>query len=200
MPRPNVSEQRKQEILQAAAGVFTQQGLSIARMEDVAAAANISKGTIYLYYPSKEKLIEALLNQIFQPLDQALERLITSQAAIHQRLSDYAQETLVSFEAARPIHPLVLELFALARRQAFAGQLFGGYFSRYRQVLSEILHAAAERGELSLAAFDHDVQQAALSFIATVEGVLILTLITPSELDLQTDGSAILRTWLNQLR
>lgn len=198
MPRPNVSEQRKREIILAAAQVFTAQGLNIARMEDVAAAAGISKGTIYLYFPSKEKLIEALIHQLFQPLDTALHNLIASEAPIRERLTRYAQETIQTFDDARPLHPLILEVFALARRQAFAGEVFGTYFVRYRDGLGEILAGAGQAGEFSLAAFGGDARQAALSFMAILEGVLLLALINPNFLDLKREGAALMEAWLRQ--
>jgi AcrR family transcriptional regulator len=199
MPKPNVSEERKQTILFAAAQVFTEQGLSIARMDDVAAAAGISKGTVYLYYPSKEKLIEALLHRMFEPLEAALVRLNESDAPIRERLMQYAQDNLMAFDNARALHPLILELFALSRRQDFAGQLFGTYFLRYRDSLRDLLQSAAQRGDLSLAAFNGAAEQASLSFMALLEGVLFLTLINPDLLSLQTDGTSAIQAWLRLL-
>jgi AcrR family transcriptional regulator len=199
MPRPNVSEARKQDILLAAAQVFTAQGLSIARMEDIAAAAGISKGTVYLYYPSKEKLIEALLHRLFAPLEAALARLQTNDAPVRVRLREYAEDTIAAFDGASPLHPLILELFALARRQDFAGQLFGVYFLRYRDRLREILQVAAQQGAVSLEAFGGDAARASLSFMAMLEGVLILALINPDLLTLQRDGTAAMQSWLRLL-
>ena len=63
-----ISEQamaRKEQILEAAATVFSQFGLYQARMEDIAAEAGLSKGTIYLYFKDKDPLIQALAEQIF---------------------------------------------------------------------------------------------------------------------------------------
>lgn len=199
MPRPNVSEARKQDILLAAAQVFTAQGLSIARMDDIAAAAGISKGTVYLYYPSKEKLIEALLHRLFEPLEAALMTLQTNEAPSRERLRQYAQDTIAAFDGASALHPLILELFALSRRQDFAGQLFGAYFVRYRDSLRDILQAAAQANTLSLAAFGGDAARASLSFMAMLEGVLILALINPNLLTLQGDGTAAMESWLRLL-
>ncbi|MDX2139853.1 MAG: TetR/AcrR family transcriptional regulator [Chloroflexota bacterium] len=199
MPKPNVSEERKQTILFAAAQVFTAQGLSIARMDDVAAAAGISKGTVYLYYPSKDKLIEALLHRLFEPLEAALVRLNESDAPIRERLMVYAQDNLLAFDTARALHPLILELFALSRRQDFAGQLFGTYFLRYRDNLRDILRAAAQRGELSLAVFGASEEQASLSFMALLEGILILAMMNPGLLSLQQDGTVAVQSWLRLL-
>lgn len=47
---------RRGEILIAAAAIFAQKGFQAARMEDIAAAAGITKGTIYLYFAGKAEM------------------------------------------------------------------------------------------------------------------------------------------------
>ncbi len=64
-PRPDVSEERKGQILEAATSVFSRLGFHRARMEDVALESGLAKGTLYLYYRSKDELIGALLERIF---------------------------------------------------------------------------------------------------------------------------------------
>jgi AcrR family transcriptional regulator len=49
-------EHRREEILNAAQGVFFEKGLQTATMDEIAEAAELSKGTLYLYYKSKEDL------------------------------------------------------------------------------------------------------------------------------------------------
>lgn len=49
-------EARREEILNAAEKVFFEKGLAVATMDEVAERAELSKGTIYLYYRSKEDL------------------------------------------------------------------------------------------------------------------------------------------------
>jgi len=56
-------EDRPQQILQAALDVFGKRGLSNARLEDIAVRAGISKGTIYLYFSSKEELFREMIRQ-----------------------------------------------------------------------------------------------------------------------------------------
>jgi AcrR family transcriptional regulator len=55
-------EARPQEILEAALAVFAEKGLSAARMDDIAARAGVTKGTIYLYFPSKNDVFKSLLS------------------------------------------------------------------------------------------------------------------------------------------
>ncbi len=54
-------EARPQELLDAALALFVQKGFSATRAEEVAAQAGVSKGTLYLYYPSKEELLKAVI-------------------------------------------------------------------------------------------------------------------------------------------
>lgn len=53
-------ENRAPEILEAALACFAEQGFAGTRMDDIAARAKITKGTIYLYFQSKEELFKAL--------------------------------------------------------------------------------------------------------------------------------------------
>ena len=55
-------EAKLQSILDAALDVFAQKGFAEARLEDVAVRAGIGKGTIYLYFSSKEALFEGLVH------------------------------------------------------------------------------------------------------------------------------------------
>jgi AcrR family transcriptional regulator len=54
---------RPQEILEAAVKVFAAKGFAATRIEDIAARAGVSKGTIYLYFPSKEAVFTALVKE-----------------------------------------------------------------------------------------------------------------------------------------
>jgi AcrR family transcriptional regulator len=54
-------DRRPQQILEAAFQIFGSRGLHQATLEEVARRAGISKGTIYLYFPSKAALFSAML-------------------------------------------------------------------------------------------------------------------------------------------
>src|SRR5215213_601933 len=60
--RSDAERQAKERaILDAALDVFAESGFAPARLEEVAARAGVAKGTIYLYFPSKQALFEALI-------------------------------------------------------------------------------------------------------------------------------------------
>jgi len=56
-------DERVPEILEAALASFGEKGFAATRMDDIAARAGITKGTIYLYFDSKEAVFEALARQ-----------------------------------------------------------------------------------------------------------------------------------------
>jgi AcrR family transcriptional regulator len=59
--RQRRKETRPQELLDAALSLFVEKGFTATRAEEVARAAGVSKGTLYLYYPSKEELFKAVV-------------------------------------------------------------------------------------------------------------------------------------------
>ena len=55
---------RTGEILAAARNLMDRQGADALTMDEIAAAAGVAKGTLYLYFQSKDELILALLSQV----------------------------------------------------------------------------------------------------------------------------------------
>jgi AcrR family transcriptional regulator len=68
-------EARPDEILAAALASFAERGFAATRLEDVAARAGISKGTLYLYFGGKEELFEAVVRAMLLPNLEQLEAL-----------------------------------------------------------------------------------------------------------------------------
>lgn len=56
-------EARPAELLDAALELFVEKGFAATRSEEVARRAGVSKGTLYLYFPSKEELLKAVIQQ-----------------------------------------------------------------------------------------------------------------------------------------
>jgi AcrR family transcriptional regulator len=56
--------ERPAQILDAALDVFSQHGYAAAKLDDIAHQAGVSKGTIYLYFASKDELFKALVKDI----------------------------------------------------------------------------------------------------------------------------------------
>jgi AcrR family transcriptional regulator len=99
-------ERRKQarpgELLDAALDQFVEKGYAATRLDDVAARAGVSKGTLYLYYASKEELFKAVVRQNIVPLLEASERDVAqSNATSAELLGGFFRQWWSSFGATR---------------------------------------------------------------------------------------------------
>ena len=67
------AEARPDEVLDAALELFIEKGFAATRVEDISTRAGLSKGAIYLYFPSKEAILEGLVKRALLPIaDSAL--------------------------------------------------------------------------------------------------------------------------------
>jgi AcrR family transcriptional regulator len=62
------AEARPDEVLDAALDLFIEKGYAAARVEDIARRAGLSKGAVYLYFPSKEAILAALVRRAIVPI------------------------------------------------------------------------------------------------------------------------------------
>lgn len=62
------AEARPDEMLDAALAVFSEKGFAAAKVDEVARRAGVSKGTVYLYFPSKEALMEGIVRRAVAPI------------------------------------------------------------------------------------------------------------------------------------
>ncbi|WP_371324074.1 TetR/AcrR family transcriptional regulator [Dechloromonas sp. ZY10] len=71
-PLPSLRKRRKEarpaELLAAALDLFVARGFAATRLEDVAAQAGVSKGTLYLYFENKEALFKAVIREGIVPV------------------------------------------------------------------------------------------------------------------------------------
>ena len=68
-------ESRRQQIMVAAKKIFTEKGFNRATMDDIANEAELSPGTLYLYFKNKEELYASLSLRILQYLQQKIEHV-----------------------------------------------------------------------------------------------------------------------------
>jgi AcrR family transcriptional regulator len=67
------AEARPDVVLDAALALFVEKGFAATRVEDIASRAGLSKGAVYLYFPSKEAILEGLVKRAVRPIaDNAL--------------------------------------------------------------------------------------------------------------------------------
>jgi AcrR family transcriptional regulator len=78
---PAERDEKMRAIRAAALDVFSQKGFAGARLDDVASAAGVAKGTIYLYFKSKQDLLEAIVRASIGAFIENIEAMVLSSPA-----------------------------------------------------------------------------------------------------------------------
>jgi len=87
-------EHRREEILNAAQKTFFEKGLQSATMDEIAEAAELSKGTLYLYYSSKEDLYLAVMMRGFEVLRGMMVETISKSSSTIEAIWELARTYL----------------------------------------------------------------------------------------------------------
>jgi TetR/AcrR family fatty acid metabolism transcriptional regulator len=101
--------EKLQRIVDAAVAVFSERGFHRATMQEVADAAGIAKGTTYLYFASKEQLLEHIFAVALQEYIGLAERVAAMPAPAPERLRRLIVSTLVGAQSKRGMARFVLE-------------------------------------------------------------------------------------------
>lgn len=72
------ADKRPDEVLDAALDLFIEKGFAQTRVEDIATRAGLSKGAIYLYFPSKEAVLDALMRRAVSPVAEGALQLLAN--------------------------------------------------------------------------------------------------------------------------
>ena len=169
-PKPDVSEERKDQIMNAAEDVFTRKGFSNARMDDIAEKTGLSKGTLYLYYKSKDDLIIAILDRIFRREFRAFENLDLASMSATDAIWSFTETTSKDIRMMLRLLPITYEFMGLAFRNKFVQKAFTTYLNRYMDILIPVIQHGIDSGEFHPA----DAKEIAIAMGAIMEGTLLL--------------------------
>lgn len=96
-----VLEFRKTELLSAARTIFAKKGFHDATIEEIADAANVAKGTVYLYYKSKRDLYLQALRFGIELLNQELKAKASGPGTFEERLRSLTTSKIAFFDENR---------------------------------------------------------------------------------------------------
>jgi AcrR family transcriptional regulator len=146
----DAKDERRQALLLVALDEFFQKGFAAARMDDIAGRAGLSKGTLYLYFDSKEALFTALIETLAMPNLSQIEMISTMAPSIREAL-----DKLVAFA---PILVRQSNLPRLMKVLIGDSHNFPDIIRTYRTeilervlgALAQMLEAAKARGEIDI--------------------------------------------------
>jgi AcrR family transcriptional regulator len=196
MPRPDASEERISQIIEASLAVFAREGFAQARIEDIARQAGLAKGTVYLYFKSKDAIIAAILKVLFRQEMRFLKAHQRSDAPVREQFLELTRQMAGSLDRMQPFLPIVLEFYSLAGRRADVREFLIEAFNEYRAILAALIQQGIDRGEFRVV----DAGSVAITHTALFEGLALLWAVSPQGADWKEQAEAAMHLLLEGLQ
>ena len=173
--RPDSSEIRRNQILDAATKVFVRQGFQHARMDDIVEESGLSKGTLYWYFKSKEDIINAILRRLFTGDLENLESLVQAEGTASERLIRLTNDRVIGMKRMSSLVPIIFDFYAVAVHQQWVQQFIGEYFKHFRTLLEDLIQQGIDTGEFRPV----NATKTAISLASLYEGLTLHWLMDP---------------------
>ncbi|OFW10588.1 MAG: hypothetical protein A3G20_06720 [Acidobacteria bacterium RIFCSPLOWO2_12_FULL_59_11] len=142
-----LSEFRCSQILQAARKVFAKKGFKETTVDDIAHAAGIAKGTLYLYFRSKRKIYLAALREGIRALHEKVWREVEAAPSVEDKLRAFIFTKLKYFEEHRDFFRIYhSELGNIFARSADIQKNFKEFQDQQARMLEAVLQDGARQG------------------------------------------------------
>jgi AcrR family transcriptional regulator len=141
-----VSDFRRSQILDAARQLFIREGVADTTVESIARVAGLAKGTVYLYYKSKDEILRQLLSADLLEFQEDTVPVVTAGGDMRARLAAFFRGTLAFFERKRDfIDHCQIEMTGEVRRKARQklGLVFAAQTEAWRATLDEARRSGA---------------------------------------------------------
>ena len=194
-PKPDVSETRKNQILEAAVKVFTRMGFHDARMDDIVQESGLSKGALYWYFKGKDDVIMAILKNIFEGELKGLKALQVKEAPAPDLLREFMQLTIGELKNMTRLLPLAYEFYALAFRNKTVREAIRQYLQAYIDLITSLIQRGIDEGTFHTV----NAEEMAISIGAMIEGTLVLWVFDPDRVDLERQLSHSLGIFIENL-
>jgi TetR/AcrR family transcriptional regulator, repressor for uid operon len=195
---PKVTSQYKTEIrekiVEAAIVTFSKHGYDRTKMDDIAETANLSKGTIYLYFKSKEELFYAISENNIKALKEQLSVLFTKSEDL---ISD-SQKFYVNFrKASEQSDKVFLESIAESSRNQRLQEMLYDQRMKVLDIVTEYLKLQIKKGFFRS---DIDIDAVAIGLVSLYDGLSISKIIGISEAQNKKSWNETIKAILSNLR
>ena len=163
--------ERREHLLDAAATVFARRGYANAQMDEIAAAADTSKGGLYFHFPTKEALIAAVIARAADILRRRVTRAMTAAGTDPVARADAALLTLVDTLSAHRSLARVLAAETLGGSTA-ARERVAAIEDEYVEIIAEELRNALALGCLTQLEAPLDPDVTARAWVGMVRATL----------------------------
>ena len=181
MPKPDVSDQRKEEILNAAREIFARKPLKDVKIQDIARKAELSVGGVYWYFKGKDEIIHALLLQNAEANITALKSLSEMDTSALMRLQKFFEQVLASTEGVSELYLTGAKYQSMSSPTPETRAVMERIAAGYHSGLEAIIEQGIARGE-----FVHvNPQDATTALLGAYEGLMLLWVMSPDTMRLK---------------
>jgi len=151
MPTKKTSISRKraaieEEILRMAADKFGTQGYQATTLDEIAAAAGISRAAFYLYFPSKEELLRRMYSQVIATSHAAIEQIVAEELPVPEKLRRIIRHQVRYMATNVPLLQVFFsEIFSLRPE---VGQWVRGANRAFSGMIQRVVNEGVQKGEL----------------------------------------------------
>lgn len=149
-------EERPAEIIAAALEVFAERGFAATRLDDIAERAGVTRGTLYLYFRSKEDLFKAMVRQSIVPIIARGEEMAEHSQGSSAALLAKILLMMPTAVAGSPLSAIPKLVISEARNFPDLAQFYlEEVIRRGRRLVTAIIARGVERGEFRPVDMDH---------------------------------------------
>jgi AcrR family transcriptional regulator len=160
---------RRQAIARAALEVFRQYGFRRAAVDDVARLAGVAKGTVYLYFPSKEALYRAAVEVVLDAMLAAAREAAAGPGAVGQRVAATLAAKKVALDGALAGSPHAADL--VGSSSVHSKDLIQVFDGKLEALLGGLLREAERAGEVRLLTAGVSAREAAALLLDAAHGI-----------------------------
>lgn len=143
-------QHRPQELIEAGLEEFALNGFATTRMVDIAMRANVSKGTIYVYFKSKETLFEAAIRSQILPHIEQLDKIVSTYEGTTKDLIKLIVHLM--YDRIIKTNASILIRVMIAEGPKFPDLIdfyYNNVLKRGLSVLEKVVNRGIERGEIA---------------------------------------------------
>jgi AcrR family transcriptional regulator len=139
---------RRQHILDSARVCFSRRGFHAASMMDLQQEAGVSAGAIYIYFPGKADIVNAITEGNLQQTEAALRAILTAEPAPSFHMALLQVVELVDKIATGPTSGIAFDVWGEAARDPKIGKVVEQRFAAIHTLFSDLATQAVKNGDL----------------------------------------------------